>query len=73
MFSLTYFILHTTLIVLSFVFSENIVTFSHIAFALVYYLYFRLFYKIIRISKLFGLGIIAALPTLILAIIFVTT
>ncbi len=73
MFSLTYFILHTSLIILSFIFPENIVIFSHIAFALVYYLYLRRFYMLIRISKLFGLGIIAVLPTVVLAMIFAAT
>lgn len=73
MFSLTYFILHTALIVLSFVFPDNIVTFSHIAFALVYYLYLRRFYRLIQVSKLFGFGIIAAIPTIILGIIFAVT
>jgi len=73
MFSLTYFILHTALIILSFIYPEYIDTFSYISFMLAYYLYFRRFYKIIRISTLFGLGIIAAIPTIVLGIIYVVT
>lgn len=69
MFSLTYFILHTALIILSFIYPQYIFTFYWITFALVYNLYCRRFYRTMHISRS-SLRIIHFLPIVLVAIVF---
>ena len=69
MFSLTYFILHTALIILAFIYPQYIFTFYWITFALVYNLYCRWAYRTIHISRS-SLRIIHFLPIVFVAIAF---
>ena len=69
MFSLTYFILHTALIILAFIFPQYIFTFYWITFALIYNLYCRRFYRTMHINRS-SLRIIHFLPIVFVAIVF---